>query len=69
MNMLCAELTEAKQNTEALAQATPDEGRGSSDKEHIPILEKFDGNRSKLRAFLIQLRLKVATYPNEQVKL
>ena len=31
--------------------------------------EKFDGTRSKLRAFLIQLRLKVATYPNKQAKL
>ena len=31
--------------------------------------EKFDGIRSKLRAFLIQLRLKVATYPDEQAKL
>ena len=31
--------------------------------------EKFDGTRSKLRAFLTQLQLKVATYPNEQAKL
>ena len=31
--------------------------------------EKFDGTRSKLRAFLTQLRLKVATYPDEQAKL
>ena len=31
--------------------------------------EKFDGTRSKLRAFLIQLRLRVATNPNEQAKL
>ena len=31
--------------------------------------EKFDSTRSKLRAFLIQLWLKVATYPNEQAKL
>ena len=33
------------------------------------MLEKFDGTRSKLRALLTQLRLKVATYPNEQAKL
>ena len=31
--------------------------------------ENFDSTRSKLRAFLTQLRLKVATYPNEQAKL
>ena len=31
--------------------------------------EKLDGTRSKLRASLTQLRLKVATYPNEQAML
>ena len=31
--------------------------------------EKFDGTRSKLKAFLTQLRLKVATYPDQQAKL
>ena len=31
--------------------------------------EKFDSTRSKLRAFLTQLQLKVAIYPNEQAKL
>ena len=73
MNMLHAELTEAKQIAAALARATPDGSRGGngsgSDKERIPMPEKFDGTRSKLRAFLTQLRLKVATYPNEQAKL
>ena len=73
MNMLCAELTEAKQIAAALARATPDGGRGGngsgSDKERIPMPEKFDGTRSKLRAFLTQLRLKLATYPDEQAKL
>ena len=33
------------------------------------MLEKFDGTRSKLRAFLTQLQLKVATYSDEQAKL
>ena len=67
MNMLRADLTKAKQIATALAQATPDSGRGGSgsNKERILILEKFDGTRSKLRAFLTQLWLKVATYPNE----
>ena len=73
MNILCTDLTEAKQIAAALAQATPDSGRGgsnsSSDKEHILMPEKFDSTRSKLRAFLTKLRLKVATYPNEQAKL
>ena len=70
MNMLRAELTEAKQIAAALAQATPDGGnRGGSDKECIPMPEKFDGTRFKLRAFLTQLRLKVATYLDEQAKL
>ena len=69
MNMLRAKLTEAKQIAAALAQATPDGGRGSSNKERIPMLEKFNGTRSKLRAFLTQLRLKVATYPDKQAKL
>ena len=69
MNMLRAELTEAKQIAAALARVTPDGGRGGSDKERIPMLEKFDGTRSKLRAFLTQLWFKVATYLNEQAKL
>ena len=67
--MLRVELTEVKQIAAALARAIPDGGRRSSDKEHIPIPEKFDGTRSKLRALLTQLWLKVATYPNEQAKL
>lgn len=31
--------------------------------------DKFDGTRSKLRAFITQLRLKAASYPNDQSKL
>ena len=69
MNMLHAELTEVKQIATALARATLDGGRGGSDKECIPMPEKFDGTRSKLRAFLTQLWLKVATYSDEQGKL
>ena len=71
MNMLHTDLIKAKQIAAALAWATPDGIRGGSgsDKECIPMPEKFDGTRSKLRAFLTQLRLKVATYPNEQAKL
>ena len=75
MNMLRADLTEAKQIAAALARAIPDGGRGGSgngsgsNKEHIPMPEKFDGTRSKFRAFSTQLRLKVATYPNKQAKL
>ena len=68
-NMLHADLTEAKQSAAALARATPDGGRGGSNKECFPMLEKFDGTRSKLRAFLTQLWFKVATYPDEQAKL
>ena len=55
INMLHANLTEVKQITATLTGATPDGGRGGSDKEHIPIIERFDGIRSKLRAFLPQL--------------
>ena len=69
INMLCADLTKAKQIAAALAQAIPDGGRGGSDKQCIPMPEKFDSTRSKVRAFLIQLWLKVATYPNKQAKL
>ena len=71
MNMLRVELTEAKQIAAALARATLDGGRGGSgsDKKCILMPEKFDGTRSKLKAFLTQLRLKVATYPDEQAKL
>ena len=69
INMLRVELTKAKQSAAALARAIPDGGRGGSDKERIPMPEKFDGTRSKLRAFLTQLWLIVATYPNEQAKL
>ena len=68
MDMLHADLTEAKQIAVALTRATPDGSRNSSDKERIPMPEKFDGTRFKLRAFLIQLQLKVATYPNKQAK-
>ena len=39
------------------------------EKETVPIPEKFDGMRSKLRNFITQLRLRVATYNNEQAKL
>ena len=73
MNMLRADLAEAKQIATALARATLDGGRGGngsgSDKERIPIPEKFDGTRSKLKAVLTQLWLKVATYPDNQAKL
>ena len=71
MNMLRADLTKAKQIAAALARATPDCGRGGngSNKECLPMPEKFDSTRSKLRAFPIQLWLKVATYPDEQAKL
>ena len=57
INMLRANLTKAKQIAAALARVTPDGGRGGrgSDKERIPMPEKFDGTRSKLRAFLTQL--------------
>ena len=73
MNMLRADLMESKQITAALAQANGTQNNnavaGAVDKERIPMPEKFDGTRSKLRAFLIQLRLKVANCPNEQSKL
>ena len=72
MNMLRADLTESKQIAAALARANGAQNNnaaGSVDKERIPMPEKFDGTRSKLRAFLTQLRLKVANYPNEQSKL
>ena len=69
MNMLRADLTEAKQIAAALTRATPNGGKDGSDKECILMPKKFDGTRSQLRAFLTQLRLKVATYPNEPAKL
>jgi hypothetical protein len=71
MNMLRTDLMEAKQIAAALARASPngDGPNNNYDKERIPMPEKFDGTRSKLRAFLTQLRLKVATYPTEQAKL
>ena len=67
--MLRTKLTEVKHIAAALAGGIPDGGRGSSDKERIPMPEKFDDTRSKLRAFLTQLRLKVATYLDKQAKL
>ena len=54
MNILRADLIEAKQIAIALPWAAPDGDRGSSDKERIPIPEKFNDTRSKLRAFLTQ---------------
>ena len=35
----------------------------------IPDPEKFDGTKSKLRPFIVQLQPKAASYPNEQDKL
>lgn len=35
----------------------------------VPMPDKFDGTRSKLQTFLTQLRLKAASYPNDQSKL
>ena len=69
MNMLYADLTKVKQIAVALARGTPDGGKDSSDKEHILMPENFDSTRFKLQSFLIQLRLKVASYPKEQTKL
>ena len=69
MNMLRADLIEAKQIPAALAQATPAGSRDGSDKERILMPQKFDSTRSKLRAYLTQPRLKVAIYLNEQAKL
>jgi hypothetical protein len=37
--------------------------------EKIPNPERFDGTRTKLRQFITQLRLKAATYTDEQAKL
>ena len=72
MNMLRADLTESKHIAAALARANGAQNNnavaGAVDKERIPMPEKFDGTRSKLRAFLIQLWLQVANYPNEQSK-
>ena len=71
INMLRADLTKAKQIAAALARATEVAAgsRDGSNKKRLPMVEKFDSTRSKLRAFLTQLQLKVATYPNEQAKL
>ena len=69
MNMLCADLTEAKQIAAALTLVILAGSRDGSNKECIPMLEKFDSTRPKLRAFLTQLWLNVATYPNKQIKL
>ena len=35
----------------------------------IPFRDKFDGTRSKLRAFTTQLQLKVVSFPDEQSRL
>src|SRR5690606_7331382 len=41
----------------------------SNPRERIPDPERFDGTRSKLQAFILQLRLKASTLASEQAKL
>ena len=71
--MLRTELAETKQIAAALSRAplvaAPIDNNNGKECERTPIPEKFDGSRSKLLNFITQLRLKVASYSNDQAKL
>ena len=71
--LLCTELAEARNVTNALAHATPTTAATTPTATHtmdkIPFPDKFDGTRSKLQAFTTQLRLRVVSFPDEQFRL
>ena len=58
--MLRVELEEARGNMTATLRALPT--TADREKETVPVPEKFDGTRSKLRNFITQLRLRAAIY-------
>ena len=62
-------ITEMQGTINALSRAVPAQATDRHEREKIPDPEKFDGTRTKLRPFLAQLRLKAATYTDEQAKL
>src|SRR5690606_1705351 len=64
---LRSELREARSQLQAHVEGTSMEA--SSNRERIPDPERFDGTRSKLQAFVLQLRLKASTLAFEQAKL
>lgn len=64
---LRSELREARRQLQAHAEGTSTEA--SNPRERIPDPERFDGTRSKLQAFILQLRLKASTLASEQAKL
>lgn len=68
VTQLRTELTQARTIAEALARNPPAAVQNPrTDK--IPDPERFDGTRTKLRPFVTQLRLKAATYTDDQAKL
>src|SRR5258706_1763478 len=58
------ELAQAKRNVATLLRALPAAADRADrpEKETVPIPEKVDGTRSKLRNFITQLMLRMATY-------
>ena len=69
-NTLRVELADARVNMASLLRTLPAAAEHEhKEKETVPIPEKFDGMRSKLCNFITQLRLRAATYNNEQAKL
>ena len=78
--LLRTELAEARNVANALAHATPAAAAAATATataapapkytvDKIPFPDKFNGTRSKLRAFTTQLRLKVVSFPDEQSRL
>ena len=77
--LLRTELAEARNVANALAHAAPSATATAAAAatapapahtvDKIPFPDKFDGTRSKLRAFTTQLRLKVVSFPDEQSRL
>ena len=81
--LLRTELTEARNDANALAHAAPTAAAAATaataaatanpapahTEDKISFPDKFDGTRSNLRAFTTQLRLKVLSFPNEQSRL
>ena len=71
--LLHTELTKARNVANALAHTAPAAAAAATATAHtvdkIPFPDKFDGTRSKLRAFTTQLRPKVVSFSDEQSRL
>jgi len=69
LNELRNELNQSRALSENLATLLARQNAAPRQQNKIPNPERFDGTRTKLKPFITQLRLKAATYSDEQSKL